>query len=78
MILRIRQWMQELECMIPDADDRDEWRKANCSEIRYDRDPISGRARQMLYMKCEAMQQLAVFKQNQLELRKAAWPQKTV
>jgi hypothetical protein len=73
MILRITQWLQELERMIPDENARDEWQKANCSSIRHERDPLSGRFRQMLYMKRDAFQQLLEYKQAQEELRRAAW-----
>ena len=73
MILRITQWLQELERMIPDENAREEWQNANCSSIRHERDPLSGRFRQMLYMKRDAFQQLLEYKQAQEELRRAAW-----
>ena len=73
MILRITQWLQELERMIPDEDAREEWQKANCSSIRHERDPLSGRFRQMLYMKRDAFQQLLEFKEAREELRRAAY-----
>ena len=73
MILRITQWLQELERMIPDENARDEWQKANCSSILHERDPQSGRFRQMLYMKRDAFQQLLEYKEAREELRRAAW-----
>ena len=73
MILRISQWLQELERMIPEESAREEWQKTNCSSIRHERDPLSGRFRPMFYMKRDAFQQLLEFKEAREDLQRTAY-----
>jgi len=76
-ILCIDKWMRELNRMLPDANERESWIRANCSKMRCEY-TSRGPDTPTFYMKQDAFRQLMRFRANRPSLRYGGYNRKPV
>ena len=70
-VLRVPEWLRELNRMIPDSDKRDRWIQDNCSRMRREYSS-RGPDTPCFYMKIEAFRELAKFKATRPHVKRGA------
>ena len=70
-ILRVEEWLRELNRMIPESSKRDEWIRTNCSRMRNEWSS-RGPDTPVFYMKIEAFHELRKFKVTRPHVKRGA------